>query len=65
VFTTFTFVVYFAAEVVLLLNLLIAIMGDTYDRVKCTEECQLLIARAKFIDACEAELTEAEVDALK
>jgi len=65
VFTTFTFVIYFAAQVILLLNLLIAIMGDTYDRVKCTEESQLLIARATFVDACEAEMSQSEVDKLK
>lgn len=43
---------------ILLLNLLIAIMGDTFDRVKRTEEAQLLMGRARFIDACEAALSE-------
>lgn len=51
---------YLVTEMIVLLNLLIAIMGDTFDRVKSTEEAQMLLGRAKFIDACEAELGTAE-----
>ena len=46
---------------ILLLNLLIAIMGDTFDRVKSCEEAQLLMGRAKFIDACEAALSKEQI----
>lgn len=58
--TTATFCLYMIAEAIVLLNLLIAIMGDTFDRVKSTEEAQLLMGRAMFIDACEASLREHE-----
>lgn len=57
---TLVFICYLTALMILLLNLLIAIMGDTFDRVKRTEDAQLLKGRAKFIDACEAALSEAE-----
>lgn len=50
------------AQSIVLLNLLIAIMGDTFDRVKSTEDAQLLMGRAMFIDACEAAMTEREKD---
>lgn len=53
------------SEMIVLLNLLIAIMGDTFDRVKDSEEIQLLIGRAKFIDACEAALSEAQKEEIK
>eukprot|EP00210_Caulerpa_lentillifera_P005581 g5338.t1 len=62
VFATLIIVAYISAAVIVLLNLLIAIMGDTFDRVKCTENSQLLLARARFIDACEAELTNREIE---
>lgn len=46
-------------------NMLIAIMNDTFDKVKSTEEEQLLMGRARFIDACEASLTEEQIKRLK
>ena len=58
-FTLF-FGLYMVIAVILLLNLLIAIMGDTFDRTKSSEESQMLIARASFIDAWEATLTKKE-----
>ena len=57
---TAIFVVYLIVEMIVLLNLLIAIMGDTFDRAKSKEEAQLLMVRAKFIDEAEAALSEAE-----
>ena len=48
------FSLYLIVAVILLLNLLIAIMGDTFDKVKNPEESQVLMARARFIDAAEA-----------
>ena len=54
-FTLF-FGLYMIVAVILLLNLLIAIMGDTFDKTKSSEESQMLMARASFIDACEASL---------
>ena len=57
---TLTFVAYLASETIVLLNLLIALMGDTFDKVKNSEEAQLVLGRAKFVDACEAALSEAE-----
>ena len=40
-------------------------MADTFDRVKLTEEAELIMARARFIDACEAELDEPQLEAIK
>ena len=51
------FILYLISIVILMLNLLISTMGDTFDRVKSTETMQLLIGRAKFIDACETTLS--------
>lgn len=48
------------AQLVVLLNLLISIMGDTFDRVKSTEDAQLLMGRAIFIDACEAAMKDSK-----
>eukprot|EP00210_Caulerpa_lentillifera_P008455 g8067.t1 len=58
--TTLIFVAYMAIQMVVLLNMLIAIMGDTFDRVKNEEEEQILMGRARFMDACEAALTDKE-----
>lgn len=46
---------------IVMFNMLIAIMGDTFDRVKSTQAQQLLMGRARFIDACEASLTNEKV----
>ena len=51
--------------VILLLNLLIAIMGDTFDKIKSSEESQRLMARAKFIDAYEASLRSKQRDEIE
>ena len=40
-------------------------MADTFDKVKSTEEAHLLLARAHFIDASEAELTDFELKEIK
>ena len=53
----FFFSFFLIVAVILLLNLLIAIMGDTFDKVKNPEESQVLMARASFIDASEASLS--------
>jgi len=50
---------------VVLFNMLIAIMGDTFDRVKSTEDEQLMYGRARFIDACKAGLSWEEIKELK
>jgi len=50
---------------IVMVNMLIAIMGDTFDRVKSTEEEQLLMGRAMFIDACEAQLSKKEIEELE
>ena len=54
------FVIYLITLVILLLNLLISTMGDTFDKVRSNEDDLLLMNRAKFIDACEAALSESE-----
>lgn len=56
------FVSYLSIQMILMLNMLIALMGDTFDRVKNTEEEQLLLGRARFIDACEAQLTRKQIE---
>ena len=57
---TIVFLCYMFVETVVLLNMLIAIMGDTFDRVRSREELQLLKGRAKYIDAGEAALNKWE-----
>ena len=60
-----TFIAYTLTQLIVLLNLLISIMGDTFDRVKSTEEAQLLVGQAQFIDSCEAGLTQSEQTKIK
>jgi len=55
---------YLSIQMVVLFNMLIAIMGDTFDRVKSIEE-QLLFGRARYIDACEAALSWEEIKELE
>jgi len=50
-----------ALEMVVMLNMLIAIMGDTFDRVKNEEDVQIIIGRARFIDAYEASLSAKQI----
>jgi len=50
---------------IVMVNMLIAIMGDTFDRVKSTEEEQLLMGRARFIDACEAQLSGKQIEEIE
>lgn len=50
---------------IILLNLLIAIMGDTFDRVKGTEDTQFLLGRADVIDDVEAMLSQQEKDRIE
>eukprot|EP00210_Caulerpa_lentillifera_P008888 g8480.t1 len=64
-FIIFIFVSYLSSQAIVMFNMLIAIMGDTFDKVKSTEEEQLLMGRARFIDACEAALTKREVKKLE
>ena len=63
--TTFVFVAYLLTQTVLLLNLLIAIMGDTFDRVRDSGEAHLWMGRAHFIDAGEHELSKSEIEKYK
>ena len=51
---------YLLVQSLLLLNLVLAIMGDTYDNVKLTEGDVFLYKQAQHIDALEAELTQEE-----
>eukprot|EP00210_Caulerpa_lentillifera_P007751 g7397.t1 len=62
---TIMFVFYLAMQMIVMVNMLIAIMGDTFDRVKSTEEEQLLMGRARFIDACEAQLSKKEINEIE
>ena len=62
---TLTLVAFLAAETVVLLNLLIAIMSDTFDKVKDSEEAQMLLGRARFIDACEASMNWLDTRSVK
>eukprot|EP00210_Caulerpa_lentillifera_P007785 g7429.t1 len=58
---TIIFVLYLSTQMIVMINMLIAIMGDTFDRVKSIEEEQLLMGRARFIDACEAQLSTTNI----
>lgn len=59
------FYLYMLIEAIVFLNLLIAIMGDTYDRVKLTEEAELMKCRAMVIDDGEAAMTDKEIEEMK
>jgi len=59
--TTLIFILYMALQMVVMLNMLIAIMGDTFDKVKIEEDVQIIIARARFIDAFEASLSTRQI----
>eukprot|EP00210_Caulerpa_lentillifera_P009034 g8622.t1 len=59
------FLIYLGVQMIVMLNMLIAVMGDTFDRVKDTEEEQLLMGRARFIDACEAMLASKQIEELE
>lgn len=50
---------------IVLINLLIAIMNDTYDRIKETEEVEVLHNRARLIVDLESLLTDKMRDALQ
>jgi len=48
-------------QTIVFLNLLIAIMADTYERVKVEEDAEIMRCRAVVIDDGEAALTESEI----
>lgn len=54
------FIAYLMSLMIVLLNLLIAIMGDSYDRVKNTEETKFLKERAEVILDMESMLSESK-----
>eukprot|EP00210_Caulerpa_lentillifera_P007761 g7406.t1 len=56
---------YLSLQMIIVLNTIIAAMGDTYDRVQTTEEELLLYERAKFIDCLEAQLSKNEIAKLE
>lgn len=58
------FICYMLAVTVVLLNLLIAIMGDGFDRVKATDMSYFLEKRAQIIDDMESMLTKDRSEAL-
>eukprot|EP00210_Caulerpa_lentillifera_P006581 g6286.t1 len=62
---TLIFILYVVIQLIVMLNMLISIMSDTFDKVKSREEEQLLMGRARFIDACEASLTKNEIDKIE
>ena len=57
---TFVFSCYLISETIVLFNLFIAILGDTFDKVKESQEAHLMLRRARYIDACEAALRDAD-----
>eukprot|EP00210_Caulerpa_lentillifera_P004721 g4505.t1 len=58
------FIFYLLTVTIVLLNLLIAIMGDGFDRVKATDMTYFLSKRAQIIDDMELMLTKARSEAL-
>eukprot|EP01025_Chloroclados_australasicus_P022558 TRINITY_DN2318_c0_g1_i2.p1 TRINITY_DN2318_c0_g1~~TRINITY_DN2318_c0_g1_i2.p1 ORF type:complete len:1488 (+),score=161.88 TRINITY_DN2318_c0_g1_i2:119-4465(+) len=58
-FSTIMATVFLLLVAVVMLNLLIAIMGDSYDRIKENEESRFLKGRAEIIDEIEAVLPHA------
>ncbi|CAD7698674.1 unnamed protein product [Ostreobium quekettii] len=65
VFPQLLFVTYMMTMMVLLLNLLISLMGDSFDRVKDNEETFFLKARASVIDDLESTATAEQKAALQ
>jgi len=56
------FITYMIAVTIVLLNLLIAIMGDGFDRVKATDMSYFLKKRAQIIDDMETGLSKERQD---
>lgn len=52
------YLTYLVIVAIVLLNLLIALMGDSFDRIKDTEAMEFLKQRAQVIDDVEAMLSE-------
>ena len=50
---------------IMLLNLLIGIMGDSFDRVRSEEEAEFLKGKAIVIDDFEAGLSDDEIEELE
>lgn len=48
------FMVYMIIMMVILINLLIAVMGDSFDRIKDQEEISFYVAKAKVIQDVES-----------
>lgn len=59
------FVMYMLFVLIVLMNLLIAIMGDTFDRVKGTENTQFLLGRAGVIDDIESMLSDSQINEIE
>eukprot|EP00210_Caulerpa_lentillifera_P004984 g4758.t1 len=55
------FVIYMLSMLIVLLNLLIAIMSDTYDRVKNQDVAEFIKCRAMVLDDSEAVMSEEEI----
>lgn len=55
------FVSYTFTMVIVLLNLLIAIMSDSYDRVKSQDVAEFIKCRAMVIDDSEATMSDEEI----
>lgn len=51
----------FMVITIILLSLLIAIMSDTFDKVKLSEEAEMFKCRATIIDDCEASMTKKQI----
>lgn len=59
---TVMYVLYLLAMMIVLLNLLIAIMGDSFDRVKNSEEVHFMKGRAQVIDDLETMMSKEKRD---
>lgn len=53
------------AMMITMLNLLIGVMGDSFDRVRSEEEAQFLKGRASVIDDIEAGMSRKEIERLE
>jgi len=57
--------VFLLFEGIILISLLVAIMGDSYDKVRLTEKAEFIRCRSAIIDDCEASLTDPAIKRLK
>lgn len=63
--TVILFVLYMVIVMIILLNMMIAIMGDSFNRIKSSEETRFIKARAEAIDDIDSQLSTRQKESLQ